>query len=110
MLLRPDAFNVASARQTACAWFKASGVALVSLLLAGCAGDIWNAGDLAEWVREQAVKEHGCVASSIELEEWYESEDTGNVWHGTCRVATTGENARFGINVDSVWKPSELRQ
>lgn len=82
-------------------------LALAVLTLGGCAGGIWNAGDLAVWVREQAVERHDCVASSIQLEEWYTAEETGNVWHGTCREAATGETVGFGINVDSVWTPSE---
>lgn len=76
-----------------------------SLFLAGCSKSIWNAGDLAQWVREQAVKE-GCQQQTIKLHEWYTETKDGNVWHGTCLDAS-GNSKSFGINVDSVWKPSE---
>ncbi len=76
----------------------------VGALSAGC-NDIWNAGDLAEWVREQAVKS-GCETATIELEDWYREEPGGNVWHGTCRDRSTGEDMAFAIGVDKVWEPS----
>ncbi|MEP5566498.1 MAG: hypothetical protein ABJN62_01565 [Halioglobus sp.] len=66
---------------------------------------IWNAGDLADWVREQAI-EQGCQENSIELEDWYRETAQGNVWHGTC-LTKAGETQRFEVNVDSVWTPSE---
>ena len=62
--------------------------------------------DLAEWVRDQAVEER-CRRQSFVLEEWYRKEATGNVWHGTCENADTGDDMSFAINVDSVWTPSE---
>lgn len=75
------------------------------VLLAGCSESIWNAGDLAEWVRDQATGQ-GCVRDSIELEEWYREEASGNVWHGTCTDTTSGDRKQFSVNVDPVWTPS----
>ena len=76
------------------------------LLATGCGGDIWNAGDLAQRVRDRA-EEEGCRRESIVLEEWYRNESSGTVWHGTCEHAGSGDEMTFGINVDSVWTPSE---
>ena len=76
-----------------------------ALALSGCASSIWNAGDLAQWVRDQAAQE-GCQRETIVLEEWYKETDEGNVWRGTCKGADGAEQS-FGINVDSVWKPSK---
>jgi hypothetical protein len=76
----------------------------LGLLLASCA-NVWNAGDLADWVRNRAA-DHGCQRESIALEDWYTETADGNVWHGTCRDAD-GNARSFGINVDSVWKPSQ---
>ncbi|TXS90783.1 hypothetical protein FV139_17560 [Parahaliea maris] len=78
---------------------------VLSLALQGCMHEIWNAGDLADWVRQQAVKE-GCKSDSIELEDWYRKTESGNVWHGTCRNGAS-ETMAFTVNVDPVWKPSE---
>ena len=75
------------------------------LTLSGCASSIWNAGDLARWVKDQAVKE-GCQRDTIVLDEWYTQTGEGNVWRGTCKGAD-GQQRDFGINVDSVWKPSK---
>ena len=75
-----------------------------ALTLAGCS-NIWNAGDLAVWVKDRAT-EQGCVRETINLEEWYVSTDEGNVWRGNCRNAQ-GAPKSFGINVDSVWTPSQ---
>lgn len=77
----------------------------LALALPGCMPKIWNAGDLADWVREQAVKQ-GCRKESIELEEWYQETDEGNVWHGTCRN-TADKPMDFGVDVDPVWTPSQ---
>jgi hypothetical protein len=77
--------------------------ATAALLLSGCAS-IWNASDLAVWVRDQAVKE-GCQRDTIEIEAWYTKTDRGNVWRGTC-TDDNNQPMAFGINVDSVWKPS----
>jgi hypothetical protein len=77
--------------------------ATAALLLSGCAS-IWNAGDLAVWVKDQAVKE-GCQRETIELEEWYRKTDSGNLWRGTC-LDDNNQPMAFGINVDPVWKPS----
>lgn len=85
--------------------FRKSFLLIGVLLLAGC-NQIWNAGDLAEWVAVQAGNA-GCDPSTIELDEWYVATEEGNVWSGTCVNATTGEDMPFGINVDSVWTPSE---
>ena len=74
-------------------------------VLAGGCNDIWNASDLAVRVRDQAV-EQDCERETVVLDEWYTEEPEGNVWHGSCRHRETGEELRFGINVDSVWKPS----
>ena len=76
-----------------------------ALTLSGCASSIWNAGDLAQWVRDQAALQ-GCQRDTIVLEEWYTQTDEGNVWHGTCKD-TDGQHRNFGINVESVWKPSK---
>ena len=79
-------------------------VAALGLLLSGCA-DIWNASDLALWVRDQAV-DQGCQRDTIELEAWYTETPEGNVWRGICQDSA-GHSRSFGINVDSVWTPSE---
>jgi hypothetical protein len=78
-----------------------------TLAVSGCA-QIWNAGDLIEWVKDQAVKQ-GCSRDSIELEDWYRTEASGNVWHGTCRHRDDGRDLSFAIDVDPVWKPSASR-
>jgi hypothetical protein len=79
---------------------------LAFALCPSCArSSIWNAGDLAEWVKNQAVQQ-GCERESIKLEEWYRNEDGRNVWHGTCRDPKTGKTRSFAIPVDSVWKQS----
>jgi hypothetical protein len=65
---------------------------------------IWNAGDLAEWVRDQAV-DRGCARDTIVLEEWYVETAEGNVWRGTC-TGVDERSMEFGINVDAVWTPS----
>lgn len=77
---------------------------LVAFWLIGCT-NIWNAGDLALWVKDRAV-EQGCQRETIVLDEWYTETDQGNVWRGTCRDAR-GNAKSFGIAVDSVWKPSQ---
>ena len=77
----------------------------LSFTLQACMPSIWNAGDLADWVRGQAV-EQGCQEDSVVLEDWYRETMHGNVWHGTC-LKTTGEAQEFAVNVDSVWTPSE---
>lgn len=74
------------------------------LLLSGCT-NIWNASDLAAWVQDRAV-DQGCQRESIELDDWYTETAEGNVWRGTCRDSA-GTSLPFGINVDSVWKPSQ---
>jgi hypothetical protein len=51
-------------------------VAATPTLLA-CA-DVWNASDLALWVREQAVAE-GCERETVELDDWYTLEARHNV-------------------------------
>jgi len=72
--------------------------------LAACSPDIWNAGDLTDWVRDQAVA-RGCLRETIELEDWYRSEDGRNTWHGRCETAD-GARRNFAIGVDEVWTPS----
>ncbi|MCP5548880.1 MAG: hypothetical protein H7A50_16075 [Akkermansiaceae bacterium] len=80
--------------------------ALITTLLVSCGSpSIWNAGDLARWVKDQAAAQ-GCDRSTIQLEDWYRSEDGHNVWHGTCADPETGARRGFAIPVDSVWKPS----
>lgn len=74
-------------------------------LVTACTKDIWNAGDLAEWVHDQAV-EQGCERESIELEDWYTTENGRNNWHGRCLKPSGDEQMDFSINVDSVWTPS----
>lgn len=75
------------------------------ILATACTKDIWNASDLAQWVRDQAV-EQGCERESIELEDWYTSEKGRNNWHGRCLKQGSDEQMDFSINVDSVWTPS----
>ncbi len=77
----------------------------LTLLVQGCMPSIWNASDLADWVREQAV-DQGCQSDTVELEEWYAETGTGNVWQGRC-VDSSGETRAFAIPVDAVWTPSE---
>ena len=79
-------------------------VGVLGLLLAGCT-NIWNAGDLADWVRDRAADE-GCQPASIQLEDWYTETADGNVWRGVC-LDSAGNSKSFGINVDSVWTPSQ---
>ena len=79
-------------------------VTVLAMAVLSACNQIWNAGDLAEWVREQAV-DQGCDPTTIKLNEWYDATDEGNVWSGTCVNATSGESMTFGINVDSVWTP-----
>ena len=76
----------------------------VALFLSGCS-TIWNASDLAVWVRDRAV-EQGCQRETIELEEWYTETAEGNVWRGTCLNAQDNTKS-FAINVDPVWTPSK---
>jgi len=82
-------------------------ILVIALALSGCASSIWNAGDLVHWVQDRAVEE-GCQRDTISLEEWYTQTDEGNVWRGNCKGAD-GKKRYFGINVDSVWKPSQSR-
>jgi hypothetical protein len=82
-----------------------SAMAVVVLLAAGCSNDIWNAGDLAEWVRDRAV-EKGCERSSSELEDCYLDEGGKNIWHGSSLDRDNRERMDFEIDVDPVWKPS----
>jgi hypothetical protein len=80
-----------------------TGTMLIVIFVTGCSS-IWNASDLAVWVKERAV-EQGCRRDTIELEEWYTETPEGNVWRGNCRDSL-GNTKSFGINVDQVWKPS----
>ena len=73
------------------------------LVLSGCAS-IWNASDLAVWVKDRAV-EQGCQRETIVLDDWYGQTAEGNIWRGTCRDIE-GNPQTFGINVDAVWTPS----
>jgi len=82
---------------------------LVIPLITACTNDIWNAGDLAEWVRDQAVVQ-GCERDSIELEDWYRSESGSNNWHGQCLKQDGAGQLDFAVNVDSVWTPSSSEQ
>ena len=79
-------------------------VTAFGLVLSGCAS-IWNASDLVVWVQDQAV-DQGCQRETIELDDWYTETAEGNVWRGTCKDPA-GTSMSFGINVDSVWKPSK---
>ena len=74
------------------------------VFMSGCA-NIWNAGDLAVWVKDRAVKQ-GCQRETIDLKEWYTETAEGNVWRGTFQD-NRGQTMSFGINVDPVWTPSE---
>lgn len=80
-------------------------IAVAALVAAGCSNDIWNAGDLAEWVRDRAV-EQGCERNSIELEDWYRDESGKNIWHGSCLDRKNRQRMDFAIDVDPVWTPS----
>lgn len=75
----------------------------IVLLPSGCTS-IWNAGDLAVWVKDRAVAQ-GCQRETIELGDWYVQTAEGNVWRGTCRDVG-GNPKTFGINVDAVWASS----
>jgi heat shock protein HslJ len=78
---------------------------LIGIVLVGC-GQIWNAGDLVDWVEQQAV-DAGCAADTIELDDWYTTTPDGNVWMGTCVDAQSGDTVELAINVDNVWTPSQ---
>ena len=78
---------------------------LFVFLATACTNEIWNAGDLADWVRDRAVEE-GCERESIKLGDWYTSENGRNDWHGDCLKQGSAEQMEFSINVDSVWTPS----
>ena len=78
---------------------------LIAFLSTACMNEIWNAGDLADWVRDRAVEE-GCERESIKLGDWYTSENGRNDWHGDCLKQGSAEQMEFSINVDSVWTPS----
>ncbi len=79
---------------------------LVLLLLTACgSSSIWNAGDLAKWVRKEAVGK-GCEVDSIDLDTWYVAEGGKNIWKGRCKNAKSGEVMELSINVDKVWTPS----
>ena len=77
---------------------------LTLIALPACMPAIWNAGDLANWVRDQAV-DRGCERDTVVLEEWYVETSQGNVWRGTC-IGGDQQPMEFGVNVDSVWTPS----
>ncbi len=79
--------------------------AVLVTALPACSNDIWNAGDLANWVRDRAV-EQGCERDSIELEDWYREESGKNNWHGSCKKSCSDERMHLGVNVDPVWKTS----
>ena len=79
--------------------------AVLIMALPACSNDIWNASDLANWVRDRAV-EQGCERDSIELEDWYREEGGKNLWHGSCRKSGSDDRMQFAIDVDPVWKPS----
>ena len=78
---------------------------LFAFLSTACMNEIWNAGDLADRVRDRAVEE-GCERESIELDDWYTSENGRNNWRGRCLKQGGAEQMDFSINVDSVWTPS----
>ena len=80
-------------------------ISLAASLACGCSNNIWNAGDLAAWVKDPAV-EQGCRRESIQLDDWYRSEAGANDWHGRCVNRDDGEQMSFAINVDAVWTPS----
>jgi hypothetical protein len=79
-------------------------VRLALAVVAACTAGIWNAGDLVKWMKDRAV-EQGCEPDSIALDEWYTETAEGNLWRGGCQDAQ-GNPKSFGINVDSVWEPS----
>jgi len=83
----------------------AGALAVLLAALSACSNDIWNASDLANWVRDRAV-EQGCVRNSIELEGWYREEGGEKNWHGRCIGRDNGQPIDFAVNVDKVWKPS----
>jgi hypothetical protein len=73
---------------------------VVAVVMSGCAS-IWNAIDLAIWVKDRTV-EQGCQCGTIELEEGHTETAEGNVWRGTCR-GTPGNSKSPGITVGPVW-------
>ena len=74
-----------------------------ALLLTGCGHDIWNAGDLVKWVRNEAVK-NGCGPASVQLADWYVAKNGQNVWPVECTHRQTGESMKFDVGVNKVWK------
>lgn len=86
--------------------FTLPALVLAVLLLAGC-WQIWNASDLVDWVREQAVAA-GCDPATIELADWYVQQNGANVWPGSCVNAQTDARMELAIGIDRAWKPSEV--
>jgi hypothetical protein len=80
---------------------------IVLIAFAGCStrSKIWNAGDLAQWVKDQAV-EQGFQRDSVQLDEWYREDGGQNVWHGRGINSKTGKKSEFEVPVDRVWTPS----
>lgn len=74
-----------------------------ALLLTGCGHDIWNAGDLVKWVRNEAVK-NGCDPASVQLADWYVAKNRQNVWPVECTHRQTEESMKFYVGVNKVWK------
>ncbi len=85
---------------------RAIQVIALTLLLASCGNNISNAGDLAKWVRNEAVKK-GCDRASLQLADWYVAKNGENVWPVECAHRQTGEAMKFDVGVDKVWKPSQ---
>ena len=86
--------------------YRWTALCIIGFGISACtSSNIWNAGDLAVWVKDRAV-ERGCERQSIQLDEWYTETPEGNVWRGTCADGQ-GSAKSFGINVDPVWTPSE---
>ena len=77
----------------------------LSLLASSCT-NIWNGGDLQQWVHKQAVKS-GCKADSVVLDDWYTPENGHNIWHGSCNDSNSGDQMQLQIGVDDVWTPSK---
>ena len=80
---------------------------VVMLVMSACSprDKIWNAGDLIEWVRSEAVKQ-GYQPDSIELEEWYREEGDQLIWYGRGIREGSNQESEFSIRVDEVWTPS----
>ena len=86
--------------------YRAIQVLALALLIAGCGPSIWNASDLAVWVRNEAVKK-GCDPATVRIADWYVNRGGENVWPVECVHRESREPMKLDIGVDKVWKPSQ---